>query len=354
MNFASDNVTGASTAILDAIVRSNAGPLASYGADPLSAAVTERFRALFECPDLAVFPVATGTAANAIALAALVPPFGACLCHEEAHVMTDECGAPEFFMHGAKLVGLPGEGGKIAPAALAAHLAVPARGVHHMPVRALSLSQATEGGLVYRPDEVAALSALAHEHGVAVHMDGARFANALATLGCTPAQATWRAGVDILSFGASKNGALAAEAILVFRPDLAETIAYRRKRGGHLLSKGRLLAAQLDAYLADGHWLANAAQANRMAARLARGLARLPGVRLPWPVEANEVFPILPAALDARLRAAGAVYHPWRTASLPAGESVGEGERLVRLICAFSTSETDVDALLAAAGADGA
>ncbi len=220
-------------------------------------------------------------------------------------------------------------------------------------MRALSLSQATEGGLVYRPDEVAALSALAREHGVAVHMDGARFANALATLGCTPAQATWRAGVDVLSFGASKNGALAAEAILVFRPDLAETIAYRRKRGGHLLSKSRLLAAQLDAYLADGHWLANADRANRMAARLARGLARLPGVRLPWPVEANEVFPILPAALDARLRAAGAVYHPWRTTSLPAGERVGEGEALVRLICAFSTTEAEVDAFLAAGGGSG-
>ncbi|MEH3147934.1 MAG: beta-eliminating lyase-related protein [Methylobacterium frigidaeris] len=354
MNFASDNVTGASAAILEAIVRANPGPLPAYGDDPLTAAVEARFRAVFEHPGLAVFPVATGTAANAIALSALVPPHGLCLCHEEAHVTEDECGAPEFYTHGAKLVGLPGAGGKIAPEGLAARLAALPRSIKQMPARALSLSQATEAGLVYRPGELAALCAVAHEAGLLVHMDGARFANAVAALGCTPAEASWRSGIDVLSFGASKNGALAAEAILVFRPDLAETIAYRRKRGGHVLSKGRLLAAQLDAYLADGHWLANAAQANRMAARLARGLAALPGVRLAWPVEANEVFPVLPAALDARLRAAGVAYYPWATRSLPAGERVNGDERLVRLICAFSTTEAEVDALLALAGANDA
>ncbi|ACA16299.1 Threonine aldolase [Methylobacterium sp. 4-46] len=351
MNFASDNVTGASAPILDALVRANAGPMPAYGADPLTAGLRDRFRALFDHPDLVIFPVATGTAANAIALAAMVPPYGLCLCHEEAHVMGDECGAPEFFTHGAKLAGLPGTGSKIDPAALEATLAAMPRHVKQMPARALTLSQATESGLVYGPDEVARLSGLAHRHGLAVHMDGARFANAVAALGCSPAEVTWRAGVDILSFGASKNGALAAEAIVVFRPDLAETIEYRRKRAGHLLSKGRLLAAQLHAYLEGDHWLANAANANRMAARLGRGLAAIPGVRLAWPVAANEVFPILPAHLERGLKEGGAVFYGWHSTSLPPGEAVREDERFARLITAFSTTEAEVDAFLALARA---
>ncbi|MGY2050995.1 threonine aldolase family protein [Methylobacterium sp. JK268] len=349
MNFASDNVTGASAPILDALVRANAGAMPAYGADPLSAGLTARFRALFAHSDLVVVPVATGTAANALALAAMVPPYGLCLCHAEAHVMTDECGAPEFFTHGAKLQGLPGTGGRIDPDALEATLAGLPRHVKQMPARALSLSQATEGGLVYAPDAVARLARTAHAHGLAVHMDGARFANAVAALGCTPAEITWRAGVDVLSFGASKNGALAAEAIVIFRPDLAETIAYRCKRAGHVLSKGRLLAAQLHAYLDDDHWLANARQANRMAARLGQGLAAIPGVRLAWPVEANEVFPILPAPLERGLKQGGAVFYDWTSAALPPDVAVGEDDRFVRLITAFSTTEAEVDAFLALA-----
>ncbi|GJD51605.1 Low specificity L-threonine aldolase [Methylobacterium crusticola] len=346
MNFASDNVVGASAPILEAIVRHNAGALPAYGADPLTLGLTPRFREVFEHGDLAVFPVATGTASNALALAAMVPPFGLCLCHEEAHVMEDECGAPEFYTHGAKLQGLPGTGSKIDPAALAAWLAALPRHVKQMPPRALSLSQLTESGQAYGLDEIARLSDIAHRHGLSVHMDGARFANAVAALGCSPAEMTWKAGVDILSFGASKNGALAAEVILVFRADLAETLEYRRKRAGHLLSKGRFLAAQLDAYLAGDHWLANARHANRMAARLAEGLGALPGVRLAWPVGGNEVFPILPAALDRALRQGGALYYDWTSRSLPPGEAVAEGEALVRLITAFSTGADEVDAFL--------
>lgn len=349
MNFASDNVTGASAPILDALVRANADAMPAYGEDPLTASLTARFREVFEHPELAVFPVATGTAANALALAAMVPPYGLCLCHAQAHVTTDECGAPEFFTHGAKLAPLPGTGARIDPEALDAALAGQPRSVHRMPAHALSLSQATEAGLVYAPEAVARLSGIAHRHGLTVHMDGARLANAVARLGCRPAEITWRAGIDVLSFGASKNGALAAEAIVVFRPDLADSIAYRRKRAGHLLSKGRLLAAQLHAYLADDHWLANACHANRMADRLARGLRAVPGVRLAWPVEANEVFPILPARLARDLRAGGAAFYDWPAASLASGESLGEDEVLVRLITAFSTPEAEVDALLALA-----
>src|SRR6185312_1799022 len=248
----------------------------------------------------AVFPVATGTAANALALAALTPPWGAIYCHEAAHIQSDECGAPEFFAAGAKLLPLAGEDAKLMPATVEAALLE--RGVvHHVQPSALSISQATEAGTLYRPAEIAALGALARRHGLALHMDGARFANAVAALGCAPADLTWRAGVDALSFGATKNGALAAEAVIFFDPAKAADLAYRRKRAGHLFSKMRFLSAQLDAYLADGLWLRNARHANAMAARLGQGLARLPGARLVHPVEANEVFVELAEASIAAL-----------------------------------------------------
>ncbi len=346
MNFASDNVAGASAPVLDALVRANAGAMAAYGADPITRGVEERLRSVFAHDRLVAVPVATGTAANALALATCVPPYGLCLCHAEAHVMEDECGAPEFYTHGAKLGGLPGANGKITAEVLDRHLAALPRHVKQMPPSALSLSQATEAGTIYTLAEIAALARVAHAHGLKVHMDGARFANALVALGASPAAMTWEAGVDILSFGATKNGCLAAEAIVVFDPALAQTLEFRRKRAGHILSKSRLISAQLAGYLADEHWLANARHANAMAARLAEGLAELPGVRLGFPREINEVFPILPAGLDGALRAAGAVYHPWATDSLPEGASVGEGEGLVRLVTAFATQGSDVDALL--------
>jgi threonine aldolase len=219
-----------------------------------------------------------------------------------------------------------------------------------MPASGLSISQATESGLVYAPAEITALSEVARRNGLKVHMDGARFANALVALGCTPAEMTWKCGVDILTFGATKNGCLAAEAIVVFDPVLAETLGYRRKRGGHLLSKGRLLSAQLEGYFENDHWLANARHANAMAARLSQGLTAIPGVRLAWPTEANEVFAIIPRALDAKLKGAGANYHPWSELSLPANETVRPDEILVRLVTAFATTEGEIERFLAAAG----
>jgi threonine aldolase len=349
MNFASDNVMGASAPVLDALVRANDGPLPAYGADPITARVERRFAEIFE-REVSVSLVATGTAANALAIAAMVPPWGACVCHQEAHAMEDECGAPEFYTHGAKLMGLPGSGAKIGLETLTEFLAWLKPSYRQMPPRALSISQATESGLVYRPDEIAALAQACRPHGIGLHMDGARFANALVAVDCTPAEMTWKAGIDVLSFGGTKNGCLAAEAIVVFDPALAETLGYRRKRAGHVLSKGRLIAAQFEGYLADDHWLRNARHANRMAARLAQGLQRL-GVRLAWPCEANEVFPILPRAADERLRAAGAVYHPWSPVSLPPGERIGPDETLGRLVCSFATEESLVDRFLEAAKA---
>jgi threonine aldolase len=344
MNFASDNVMGASAPVLEALVRANDGAETAYGEDAFTKRVEQRFCEIFE-RELAVFLVPTGTAANALALATAVPPFGLCLCHHEAHIMEDECGAPEFYTHGAKLAGLDGVGAKIAATELEAHLAGLGRHVKQMPPKALSISQASECGLVYTPEEIGALAAVCRAHGLKLHMDGARFANALVALGCTPAEMTWKAGVDLLSFGATKNGCLAAEAIVAFDPALTETLPYRRKRAGHLLSKGRFLAAQLEGYFDNDHWLANARHANGMAKCLAAGLTAL-GLRLAWPCEANEVFALLPRSLDAALREAGAVYHPWSSRSLAAGETIGADEVLARLVTSFVTLAADVDRLL--------
>jgi len=342
MNFASDNTAGVAPAILEAIARANDGFALSYGDDAVTTRVERRLADLFE-HEVAVFLVPTGTAANALALSQLTPPWGAVLCHVESHIATDECGAAEFYGGGIKLVTLPGEGCKIAPATLQTALERgPWGGPHHVTAAALSLSQATEAGTSYRAAEIRQLAEIAHAHGVAVHLDGARFANALVRTNATPAEITWRAGVDVLSFGATKGGALAAEAVIFFDPGRAEGMPERRKRAGHLLSKHRFLAAQLDAYLHDDLWLELARHANRMADRLAEGL-RTAGIRAAWPVEANEVFVPLSGAADQRLKAAGALYHPWYLGSLPAGLLIPPDHTLVRLVTSFSTNEAEVD-----------
>lgn len=293
MNFVSDNIVGASAPVLDAIVQANAGSLAAYGGDEITQRVAATFTRVFE-KDVAVFPVTTGTAANALALAAAVPPWGLALCHRESHVIDDECGAPEFFMHGAKLIGLPGAGAKLSADAVSAYLASLPKAVKQMPPRALSLSQVTECGTVYRLDEIAAHARVCREHGLALHMDGARFANALVALGCTPAEMTWKSGVDILSFGATKNGCLMAEAVVVFDPKLAESIDYRRKRAGQTISKGRLIAAQFEAYFAQDHWYANARRANALAAHLSAEVANLPAFASPGRAKPTRSFSSFP------------------------------------------------------------
>jgi threonine aldolase len=334
MNFRSDNVTGIHPAILDAIAAANRGAAASYGADEVTARVERRVAELFE-HEVAVFPVATGTAANALALAAVVPPWGVVYAHEDSHIQVDECGAPEFFSGGAKLVPLKGAHGKIAAEPIAA-LIGPVQGVvHHAQPAAISISEATESGTVYTPAETAALGELSRRHGLALHVDGARFANALVHLGVRPADLTWRAGVDVLSLGATKNGALAAEAVVFFDPAKAAEFAYRRKRGGHLFSKMRFLSAQLDAYLANDLWLANARHANAMAQRLADGIGRH---RLVHPVEANELFVVLPEAAITGLLAEGFEFYRWG----------GGDSRQIRLVTAFDTRADDVDAFILA------
>lgn len=336
MNFCSDNVAGITPEIMAAIAAANQGATASYGADALTARVEQRLSEMFERPVIA-FPVVTGTSANALALATLTPPYGAVYCHPEAHVMVDECGAPEFYTGGAKLVPIAGAGGKITAQALGGALDNARAGdVHHVQPAAVSLTQASECGTVYTPSEVGAIGEIVKRHKIKLHMDGARFANAVAHLKCSPAAITWQAGVDVLSFGATKNGALAAEVVVFFDPKLAETFAFRRKRAGHLISKMRFVSAQLDAYFENDLWLKLARHANAMAQRLVGGLKSIPGVQLLHPVEANEIFIRLPLEIVAGLRKAGFDFYDWP----------GAAPGTIRLVTSFATEAKDVEAFI--------
>ncbi|RBP15744.1 L-threonine aldolase [Roseiarcus fermentans] len=351
MQFASDNGAGVAPEILEAIAASSRVNAPAYGADDFSARAAAALSEVFETK-VAAFLVATGTAANALALSALARPWEAVFCHEEAHIHDDECGAPELFTGGAKLVGVAGEAGKLTPDALRETLARFPRGLVKSPQPgALSLSQATEAGTIYRADEIADLCAIARAAGVRTHMDGARFANALVSSGRSPADLTWRAGIEALSFGATKNGALACEAVVFFDPTLAESFAYLRKRGGHTLSKGRLLGAQMEAYLKGDLWLQLAERANGAAARLSRGLSTAPGVRIAWPTQANEVFAVAPDATAAAWREAGAKFYEWTTRSLAPERAPRAGETLVRLVTSFETAPEEIERLVGLAAA---
>jgi threonine aldolase len=336
MDFRSDNVTGAHPRILEALVAANQDSVTSYGEDPISGRITRKLSVIFES-DCAVFPVATGSAANALSLAVMTPPWGAIFCHEASHVAVDECGAPEFFTGGTKLINLGGKGAKIEAREIEARGGAGKGVVHHVQPAAVTITQATELGAVYRQDEIAAIGAACKRHGLRYHMDGARFANALVTLNSSPADLTWLAGVEILSFGATKNGALGVEAVILFDKKMAEEFAFRRKRAGHLFSKMRFLSAQLEAYLEGDLWLANARHANAMAKRLAEGLAQLPGSRLETEVEANEIFVHLPEPAVAGLEREGFKFYRW------------DGAQLLRLVTAWNTPVQSVDAFLAAA-----
>lgn len=305
MRFFSDNAAPAHPAVLEAIAAANRLDTA-YDGDAWSKRLDRAFSELFERKVRALW-VSTGTAANCLALAALCPSYGGIVCHREAHINVDEAGAPEFFTHGGKLLLADGEGAKLTPEAIAGVCDAIRKDVHQVQPHAVSITNATEYGRVYTPDEVAAIGDLCRARGLGLHMDGARFANAVVHLGCSPADLTWRAGVDALSFGFVKNGGLSAEALIFFKAELADATLYRRKRAGHLLSKGRFLAAQLLAMLENDVWLANARASNAGAALLARGA----GDRLVHPVEANEVFLRVTAAEAARLRALGFDFYDW-------------------------------------------
>jgi len=342
MFFISDNGGPVPDAVLTALAAANTGHAMPYGKDALTAQAVAQIRTVFEAPDALVHFVATGTAANALALASLAHPWQAIFAHEGAHILRDECNAPEFFTGGAKIVGLPGAAGRIDPAAFKAALAqFASQDGTDTDAGPLSLTNVTECGTVYDPDQVSQLAGMARAHGIATHMDGARFANAVAALGCTPAELTWKSGVDALSFGGTKNGLLGVEAVIFFNPDAAQALARRRKRAGHLFSKSRYLAAQMLAYTQDDLWLSLARDANAAASRLEQVLADSPDATLIHPREANMVFARLPAHQHARLRAAGATYY------LQAPDSAVSGPRDVmlgaRLVCNWATTGTDIE-----------
>lgn len=341
MFFASDNTSGVPTEIMAALSRANEGYARSYGADDFMARVTARLRALFDAPEAQVHLVATGTAANALALATLTPPWGAVFCHRHAHIAEDECGAPEFFTNGAKLALIDGPHGRITPAALTEALATTgASGVHGVQRGALSLTNVTEAGTTYTPSEIAALTAIAKSHGLPCHLDGARFANALVATGATPAEMTWQAGIDALSFGGTKNGLLGVEAVILFDPAKSWELELRRKRGGHLFSKHRFLSAQMEAYLQDDLWLRLATHANAMGQRLAAGVAATQGAALTHPCDANMVFADWEPGGHARLQGAGAIYYDLRPRP--------DGRETARMVASWNTTEDHVDRFLAA------
>jgi threonine aldolase len=326
MRFFSDNAAAACPEVFAALQAAN-GLDTAYDGDRLSAKLDAAFSDLFETQVAAMW-IATGTAANSLALAALCPPYGSIVCHRDAHIQNDECGAPEFYTHGAKLLLGEGEGAKLTPDTVAALLSTVRNDVHQTQPAALSITNATEYGLVYTADETAALGALAKERGLGFHLDGARFANAVVRTGASPADLTWKAGVDALSFGFVKNGGMSAEALIFFRPDLRAATLYRRKRAGHLLSKGRYMAAQILAMLENDVWLRNARAANDSAARLAAAAPE----RLVLPVEANEVFLKVTADEAASLRAQGFDFYDW-----------GPGE--ARLVTSWDSDASAVDRL---------
>jgi threonine aldolase len=333
VKFASDNIAGACPEVLDAILKANDGDSTPYGNDQISTELQDKFSEIFE-KEVIVFPTASGTAANALALSTMTPSFGNIYCHKLSHINTDECGAPEFYTGGGKLVALQGVDGKITADEL--DKSISGKGiVHHTQPSSVSITQVCETGEVYQIEEIKKISDIVHKHNLNMHMDGARFANALTSLNCSPAEMTWKSGIDVLSFGATKNGCLAAEAIIFFKKNLVGNISFLMKRAGHLLSKMRFVSAQLDAYITNDVWLKNAKHANNMGQKLSEGLAKHNRIEIAYPTEANEVFAKFPRHMIEHLNSKG----------YKMNEDELDG-KAVRLVTAWNTKTSDVENFL--------
>ncbi|MEQ1944755.1 low specificity L-threonine aldolase [Mesorhizobium sp. VNQ89] len=342
MFFASDNWAGAHPKIAAALSTHAGGYDAAYGNGLLDAKVQRRFSEIFE-REVAVFFVGTGTAANSLSLVSADKPGGLSFCHRGSHVMDDECGAPEYFMGGSRLFPVDGELGRIDPQLLSAAVErFAGDNVHAGRPAAISITQATEVGTVYNPEQIRAISAIAKKHRLPLHMDGARFANALVSLEVSPAEMTWKSGVDMLSFGGTKNGCWCAEAVILFDIDRAKDFAFIRKRAAQLFSKSRFIAAQFEAYFEDGLWLDSASHANAMAARLGGYIRQSAKIRLAWEPQANEVFAVMPIKLAKALQAQGARFYDWHTPH-GFGANIAPGEKLWRFVTSFATSADEVD-----------
>ena len=343
MHFSSDNWAGAHPSIADALTHHAAGFAAAYGASDLDKKVEAKFNALFE-RDVAVFFVGTGTAANSLALSTFNRPGGVSFCHREAHMFEDECGAPEFFSHGARLAPVDGIDGKINPELLENEIRrFPPNVVHAGQPMAVSITQATEIGTVYKAAEVDDIAAICRKHDLPLHMDGARFANALVALELSPADMTWRRGVDILSFGATKNGCWCAEALVVFDPDKARDLPFLRKRSAQLFSKTRFISAQLDAYFENDLWLQLASQANAMSDLLQDAIRQSSNARLAWKSDANEVFAVMTCEKYAALLQQGAQFYEWKKPH-SVGDILEDNEIIVRMVTGFATTPEHVSA----------
>ena len=342
MFFASDNWAGAHPRIAENLARHAAGFAPAYGSSDLDKAVERTFCEVFE-REVAVFFVANGTAANSLAMTAAMRPGGVAFCHREAHMIADEGGAPEYLSGGGRLCPVDGALGRMDPANLEAEIGrYPAQFVHAGQPTAISITQATEIGTVYSLDDIAAMSEIARRHGLPLHMDGARFANALVSLEASPAEMTWKRGVDIVSFGGTKNGCWCAEAVVFLDPDKAREFPFIRKRAAQLFSKSRFIAAQFEAYFHDRLWLETARHSNAMAQRLAGHVRASAHARLGWEPQANEVFPIVKLAKVEELKAKGAAFYPWSTPHRLTRE-IGEDETLCRFVTSFATTEEEVD-----------
>ena len=333
VKFASDNVAGACPEVLDAILKANDGDRAPYGDDEISKNLQDKFSEIFE-KEVIVFPTSSGTAANALALSTMTPSFGNIYCHKLSHINVDECGAPEFYTGGAKLVNLNGVNGKITAEEL--NKSISGKGVvHHTQPSSVSITQLCETGEAYELDEIKKISEIAHNHKLNMHMDGARFANALVSLDCSPAEMTWKSGIDVLSFGATKNGCLAAEAIIFFKPELVGNLPFLMKRAGHLLSKMSFVSAQLDAYITNEVWLRNAKHANAMGKKLSQGLDKHKNIELAYPTDANEIFVKIPKDIIDQLNSEGYTIN----------DDEWDG-KAVRLVTAWNTSLSDIETFL--------
>ena len=333
VKFASDNVAGACPEVLDAILKANDGDRAPYGDDEISKNLQDKFSEIFE-KEVIVFPTSSGTAANALALSTMTPSFGNIYCHKLSHINVDECGAPEFYTGGAKLVNLNGVNGKITAEEL--NKSISGKGVvHHTQPSSVSITQLCETGEAYELDEIKKISEIAHNHKLNMHMDGARFANALVSLDCSPAEMTWKSGIDVLSFGATKNGCLAAEAIIFFKPELVGNLPFLMKRAGHLLSKMSFVSAQLDAYITNEVWLRNAKHANAMGKKLSQGLDQHKNIELAYPTDANEIFVKIPKDIIDQLNSEGYTIN----------DDEWDG-KAVRLVTAWNTNLSDIENFL--------
>ncbi len=333
VEFASDNVTGACPEVLEAIIKANEGDRTPYGNDEISKNLQDKFSEIFE-KDVIVFPTSSGTAANALALSTMTPSFGNIYCHRLSHINVDECGAPEFYTGGAKLVNLSGINGKITADEL--NKSISGKGiVHHTQPSSISITQLSETGEAYKLDEIKQITEIARKHKLNIHMDGARFANALVSLDCSPAEMTWKSGIDVLSFGATKNGCLAAEAIIFFKSELVGNLAFLMKRAGHLLSKMSFVSAQLDAYISDKVWLKNAKHANAMGKKLSEGLNKHKDIQIAYPTDANEIFVNMPKNIIDQLNS-----HGYRI-----NDDEWDGNA-VRLVTAWNTKPSDIETFL--------